>query len=158
MTAKKPQTSIHKCFGDMEDPRVKGRCDYPLIEIITIAICAVLAGAEGWTDIETFGKGKEAWLKQFLELENGIPSHDTFGDVFAMLDGEAFQRHFMRWIEQVFTITQGQVIAIDGKTARHSYDKGGKKGAIHLVRALCGTRTSSPVEPSDIVPFLLSEQ
>lgn len=135
MTEEKPLTSIHKCFGDLEDPRVQGRCDYPLIEVVTIAICAVIAGAEGWTDIETFGKSKEAWLKQFLELENGIPSHDTFGDVFAMIDGEAFQRHFMRWIEQVFTITQGQVIAIDGKTARHSYDKKDKKGAIHLVRA-----------------------
>jgi predicted transposase YbfD/YdcC len=135
MTQDKPLTSIQDCFGDMEDPRVQGRCDYPLIEVLTIAICAVLAGGEGWTDIETFGKSKENWLRQFLDLENGIPSHDTFGDVFAMIDGEAFQRRFMHWIEQVFTITKGQVVAIDGKTARHSYDKGGKKGAIHLVRA-----------------------
>lgn len=112
-----------------------GRCNYPLIEVITIAVCAVLAGAEGWTDMETFGKSKETWLKQFLELEHGIPSHDTFGDVFAMIDGEAFQRGFMRWIEGVFTITKGQVIAIDGKTARRSYDDGGKKGAIHMIRA-----------------------
>jgi predicted transposase YbfD/YdcC len=135
MNAEKPLASIKNCFGDIEDPRVSGRCDYPLIEVLTIAICAVLAGAEGWTDMETFGKSKETWLQEFLELENGIPSHDTFGDVFAMIDGEAFQLSFMRWIEQVFTVTEGQVIAIDGKTARRSYDEGGKKGAIHMVRA-----------------------
>ena len=130
-----PLASIESCFGDIEDPRVRGRCNYPLMEVLTIAICAVIAGAEGWTDMETFGKSKEAWLKQFLDLEHGIPSHDTFGDVFAMIDGEAFQRSFIRWIEQVFTVTSGQVIAIDGKTARRSYQQGGKKGAIHMVRA-----------------------
>jgi predicted transposase YbfD/YdcC len=85
--------------------------------------------------VETFGKSKEAWLKQFLKLENGIPSPDTFADVFGMIDAEAFQRSFMDWIEQVFTLTRGQVIAIDGKTARRSYDQGGKKGAMHMVRA-----------------------
>lgn len=135
MSDMKPLASIESCFGEIEDPRVRGRCDYPLIEILTIAICAVIAGAEGWTDMETFGKSKEAWLKQFLKLENGIPSHDTFGDVFAIIDGESFQRCFMRWIEGVFTVTAGQVVAIDGKTARRSYQQGRKKGAIHMVRA-----------------------
>lgn len=135
MTQDKPLASIAACFGGIEDLRVQGRCQYPLLEVITIGICAVIAGSEGWTDVETFGKSKEAWLKQFLKLENGIPSHDTFADVFGMIDGEAFQRSFMHWIEQVFTLTQGQVIAIDGKTARRSYDQGGKKGAIHMVRA-----------------------
>ena len=130
-----PLSSIRACFGDLYDPRVQGRCDYPLIEIITIAICAVIAGADGWSEVETFGKRKEAWLKQFLKLKNGIPSHDTFGDVFRMLNAEAFQRSFMRWIEGVFTITQGQVIAIDGKTARRSHDKTIGKDAIHLVSA-----------------------
>ena len=135
MSENNPLASIETCFGEIEDPRVVGRCNYPLIEILIIAICAVLAGAEGWTDMETFGKSKEAWLKKFLKLENGIPSHDTFGDVFAIIDGEVFQRCFIRWIEGVFTVTAGQVIAIDGKTARHSYQQGGKKGAIHMVRA-----------------------
>jgi predicted transposase YbfD/YdcC len=130
-----PLSSISTCFSDLDDPRVMGRCDYLLIEIITIAICAVVAGADGWTEIETFGKRKEAWLKQFLPLENGIPSHDTFGDVFRMLNAEAFQRSFMRWIEQVFSVTRGQVIAIDGKTARRSHDKTIGKDAIHLVSA-----------------------
>ncbi len=128
MSENKPLASIETCFGEIEDPRVVGRCNYPLIEILIIAICAVLAGAEGWTDMETFGKRKEAWLKKFLKLENGIPSHDTFGDGFAIIDGEVFQRCFIRWIEGVFTVTVGQVIAIDGKTARHSYQQGGKKG------------------------------
>jgi predicted transposase YbfD/YdcC len=133
--SEQPLDSISECFGDLYDPRVEGRCDYPLIEIITIAICAVIAGADGWTEVETFGKSKEAWLKQFLKLDKGIPSHDTFGDVFRMLNAEAFQRSFMRWIERVFTLTQGQVIAIDGKTARRSHDKTIGRDAIHMVSA-----------------------
>lgn len=133
--SEKPLASIEVCFSDIEDPRVQSRCDYPLIEVITIAICASIAGAEGWTDMETFGKSKEKWLKQFLQLENGIPSHDTFGDVFGMIDGEEFQRSFMRWVEGVFTVTEGQVVAIDGKTARRSHDKAIGKEAIHMVSA-----------------------
>jgi len=130
-----PIASIEECFGKLEDPRVQGRCAYPLGEIIVIAICAVIAGADSWTEIETFGKSKEQWLKQFLPLENGIPSHDTFGDVFRMIDADEFQRSFMRWIERSFTVTKGQVIAIDGKTVRRSHDKTIGKGAIHLVNA-----------------------
>jgi predicted transposase YbfD/YdcC len=128
-------SSIEGCFSDISDPRVQGRCAYPLIEMITIAICAVVAGAETWTDIETFGRSKRDWLKQFLELENGIPSHDTFGDVFRILDGDEFQRSFMRWVESVFSVTKGQVISIDGKTARRSHDKSIGKDAIHMVSA-----------------------
>ena len=130
-----PAASIRECFGDIEDPRVEGRCDYPLMEIITIAIGAVIAGADSWTDVETFGKSKVSWLKQFLKLEHGIPSHDTFGDVFRMIDADAFQRSFRRWIDQVFTVTKGQIIAIDGKTMVGSQDKTIGKGAIHLVNA-----------------------
>lgn len=130
-----PIASIEDCFGDIHDPRVQGRCDYPLLEIIFIAICAVIAGADGWTEIETFGKSKEKWLKQFLPLENGIPSHDTFGDMFRAIDAEEFQRSFMRWIERVFVVTKGQVIAIDGKTVRRSHDKAIGKDAIHMVSA-----------------------
>jgi len=81
-----PLTSIRACFSDLYDPRVTGRCDDPLIEIITRAICAVVAGADSGTEIEIFGKRKEAWLKQFLPLEKGIPSHDRFGDVFRVLN------------------------------------------------------------------------
>ncbi len=135
MSEDEPLASISACFGALEDPRVEGRCTYPLIEIITIAICAVIAGSDTWTEVETFGKSKEAWLRQWLRLENGIPSHDTFGDVFKMINAEAFQRSFMYWIERVFTITKGQVVAIDGKTVRRSHDKTIGKDAIHMVSA-----------------------
>ena len=81
------------------------------------------------------GKAKETWFREFLELEHGIPSYDTFGYVFAKLDHEAFQTRFMRWVEAVTTVTKGQVIAIDGKTARGSHDKANGKVAIHLVSA-----------------------
>jgi predicted transposase YbfD/YdcC len=114
---------------------VEGRCAYPLIDIISIAICAVIAGADGWTEVETFGKRKAGGLHQWLPLEKGIPSHATFGEVFSMIDAETFQRCFMRWIERVFTVTKGQVVAIDGKAARRSHDKTLGKDAIHLVSA-----------------------
>jgi predicted transposase YbfD/YdcC len=131
--------SIAACFEDIDDPRVQGRCDYPLIEIITIAICAAVAGADTWVGVETFGKSKEAWLSQYLKLENGIPSHDTFGDVFRVIEAEAFQKRFIRWVEQTFTVTPGQVIAIDGKTVRRSHDKAIGKDAIHMVSAWAST-------------------
>jgi predicted transposase YbfD/YdcC len=95
----------------------------------------VIAGAETWTDIETFGESKVEWLKEFLKLEHGIPSHDTFGDVFSALDSEAFERSFIRWVEGVFRVTKGQVVSIDGKTARRSHDKAIGKDAIHMVSA-----------------------
>lgn len=129
------QTSLEDCFGDLPDPRVQGRCDYKLLDIIIIAICGALCGAESWVGIETVGKAKAAWFRQFLDLEHGIPSHDTFGDVFAKLDNDAFQKRFIQWVEHVFRVTQGQVVAIDGKTLRGSHDGAIGKGAIHLVSA-----------------------
>lgn len=127
--------SLEDWFGDLADPRVQGRCDYKLIDIIIIAICGVVCGADSWVGIETVGKGKEAWLGQFLDLEHGIPSHDTLGDVFAKIDSEAFQKRFIQWVENVFRITKGQVVAIDGKTLRGSHDRAIGKDAIHLVSA-----------------------
>jgi predicted transposase YbfD/YdcC len=129
------QNSLEDCFGDLPDPRVVGRCDHKLLDIIMIAICGVLCGADSWVGIETVGKAKESWFRQFLDLEHGIPSHDTFGYVFAKIDHEAFQTAFMHWVERVFQVTQGQVVAIDGKTARGSHDKAIGKDAIHLVTA-----------------------
>lgn len=130
-----PFASIAACFGEIEDPRVSGRCGYPLLEIMTIAICAAVAGANSWVEVETFGNSKQDWLQQFLELKHGIPSHDTFGDVFNALDAAHFQRCFMRWIERVFSVTRGQVVAIDGKTLRRSHDKRIAKDALHMVNA-----------------------
>lgn len=134
MSDKMPQ-SIKECFQDLADPRVEGRCEHKLMDMVMIAICAVICGADSWVGIETFGKAKESWLNQHLELKNGIPSHDSFGRLFAMIDADAFQKSFMRWVEAVFVITKGQVIAIDGKTARRSHDKRLGKGAIHMVSA-----------------------
>jgi len=127
--------SLEDCFGDLEDPRVVGRCDHLLGDIIMVAVCGVLCGAESWSEIEEFGKSKEAWLKQYLALPAGIPSHDTFGRVFRLLDAQAFQERFMRWVEGTFNIKRGQVIAVDGKTARGSRDSYSGQEAIHLVSA-----------------------
>lgn len=127
--------SLEDCFGDLPDPRVASRCDHKLLDIIIIAICGVLCGADSWVGIETVGKAKESWFRQFLDLEHGIPSHDTFGYVFAKMDHEAFQKRFVRWVAGVFHVTKGQVIAIDGKTSRGSHDKMIGKDAIHLVNA-----------------------
>lgn len=128
-------TSLEECFSDLADPRVQGRCDHKLIDIVMIAVCAALCGADSWVGVETVARAKEGWFRQFLKLENGIPSHDTFGDVFAQIDSEAFQARFMRWVEAVFEVTQGQVVALDGKTLRGSHQRGAGKEAIHLVNA-----------------------
>jgi predicted transposase YbfD/YdcC len=100
-----------------------------------IAVCGVICGADSWVGIETFGKAKESWLKTFLELKNGIPSHDAFGYVFSKIESETFQTCFVNWVEAVFHVTEGQVIAIDGKTMRGSHDKTIGKNAIHMVSA-----------------------
>lgn len=122
-------------FQDLPDPRVEGRCDHKLIDIIVITVCAVIAGAESWVEVESFGKARQGWLQTFLELPHGIPSHDTFGRFFAVLDAEAFQTAFMRWVAGVFRVSQGQVIAIDGKTVRRSQQRSIGKDAIHMVNA-----------------------
>jgi predicted transposase YbfD/YdcC len=120
-------------FGDMPDPRVEGRCDHLLVDIILIAICAVLAGAEGWEEIEEFGQTKEAWLRQFLELPCGVPSHDTFRRVFSQLDAEVFQERFLDWVELGLGRGPEQVVSIDGKSLRGSHAPG--KAMLHLVSA-----------------------
>ena len=131
----KPKVTIYDHFSSLEDPRIERTKQHQLIDIITIAICAVICGADGWVSIETYGLAKQQWLKQFLELPNGIPSHDTFARVFAMINPQSFQECFLGWIQSIKKITQGEVIAIDGKTLRHSHDKKDNKGAIHMVSA-----------------------
>ncbi len=127
--------SITSYFGSVEDPRSDHTRLHKLIDIITIPICGVICGADSWVDLEIFGKSKEGWLKGFLELPNGIPSHDTFGRVFALLDAQQFRGCFLAWIQAVSALTKGQVIAIDGKTLRRSHDKSLGKTAIHMVSA-----------------------
>ncbi len=106
-------SSLAEYFGDMPDPRVVGRCDHKLLDIILIAICAVLSGAESWNGVEEFGRAKREWLQQFLELPQGIPSHDTFRRVFSLLDARVFQKRFVAWAEQTFGVKREQVIAVD---------------------------------------------
>ncbi len=127
------EKGLKDVFGNMPDPRVQGRCDHLLVDIIMIAICAVLAGAEGWEEIEEFGVTKEAWLREFLSLPKGIPSHDTFRRVFSLLDAEVFQQRFMDWVELGLGRGQAQTIAIDGKSLRGSHGPG--KTMLHLVSA-----------------------
>ena len=105
---------------------------HKLIDIITIAICAVICGADTWVDIETYGLAKKDWLGQFLELANGMRSYDTFALFFTRLDPEQFQPFFLSWVKSISNVTQGEVIAIDGKTLRHSYDRSQSQKAIHM--------------------------
>jgi predicted transposase YbfD/YdcC len=122
-------------FADLDDPRDERGKDHRLLDIVAIAICAVICGAESWVDIELYGQSKQEWLGTFLSLNNGIPSHDTFARVFARLDPEQMQSCFISWIRAISQLSAGEVIAIDGKTVRHSYDRANGKEAIHMVSA-----------------------
>jgi predicted transposase YbfD/YdcC len=129
-----PITTIVEHFSEVDDPRADNRW-HVLIEMIVIAICAAICGADGWSDVELFGHAKHDWLKQFLSLPHGIPSHDTFGRVFALLDAEQFQRCFMNWVQAIHQVTTGQVVAVDGKKLRRAYDKHLGQEAIYMVSA-----------------------
>lgn len=122
-------------FAGLIDPRVERTRWHSLLDIVAITVCAVICGADNWVDVAFFGRCKEAWFRQWLELPNGIPSHDTFGRVFAMLDAEQFAGCLGRWMAAVQEATQGQVVAIDGKSLRGSRDGAKGKGAVHLVSA-----------------------
>lgn len=132
---KKPMEAIEAHFSKVSDPRKDRTKDHKLIDIIAIAICAIICGAEGWTDMEVFGNSKVTWLKTFLELPNGIPSHDTFGRVFGMIDAQQFQLAFWEWVWAVNDIVQGQIVNIDGKCLRGSDDQKLGKRAIYMVSA-----------------------
>jgi len=131
----KKELPITKHFESITDNRIKGKIKHKLIDIIAITICAVIGGADEWTHIEEYAKSKEEWLKRFLELPNGIPSHDTFGRIFAVINAEEFSKSFLEWVRTVFKVTDRQVIPIDGKTLRRSYDSSSNKAAIHMVSA-----------------------
>jgi predicted transposase YbfD/YdcC len=127
--------TIQAYFAEITDPRVERTKLHLLVDILGIAICAVLCGADTWVEMAAYGNAKEQWLRQFLALPHGIPSHDTFGRVFARLKPEELQRCFLRWIQAVREVTHGEVVAIDGKTLRRSFDRAAGKGAIHMVSA-----------------------
>jgi predicted transposase YbfD/YdcC len=125
---------LETIFVHVEDPRMERTKLHRLRDIIIIAICGVICGADGWVGIEEFGKAKEEWLTGLLQLPNGIPSHDTFGRVFAQLDPKQFETSFVEWVQGISGTIAG-VIAIDGKTSRRTHDRAAGKKALHLVSA-----------------------
>jgi hypothetical protein len=157
--------SLQEHFATLEDPRVDRTKRHQLLAIITIVLCAVICGADTWVDVEEFGQAKRAWLETFLELPNGIPSHDTFGRVFARLDPEQFEACFLAWVQAINTVLPAQQIAIDGKTARRSHDRGVGKAAIQTVSAwasethlvLAQRRVKEHSNEKTALPFLLEQ-
>jgi predicted transposase YbfD/YdcC len=136
MTATAPApVSLLAHFADLDDPRSDHTKLHGLLDLIALTLCAVVSGADAWTDVETYGLQKQDWLEAFLDLPNGIPSHDTLGRVFAALDPAAFQRCFLGWMHAVVGASRGKLVAIDGKALRHSFDTARGKSAIHLVSA-----------------------
>lgn len=122
-------------FSTLDDPRVARTRLHSINDILVISICGFVCGVDTWVDLELFGRAKLAWFKTFLELPNGIPSHDTFGRFYAALDPVEISRGFARWMRGITKVTEGQVVAIDGKTLRRSFDTASKKAAIHMVSA-----------------------
>jgi predicted transposase YbfD/YdcC len=130
----RPPGGLVEHFSGINDPRADNS-QHLLVEIITIAVCAAICGANNWVEVELFGQAKHDWLSTFLVLPSGIPSHDTFGRVFALIDAEQFQSCFLKWMQTANDLTEGQVVPIDGKKLRRSHDKTNGKAAIHMVSA-----------------------
>jgi predicted transposase YbfD/YdcC len=130
-----PATSVSEHFAGLTDPRRDHTKAHGLLDIVVITLCAVICGADGWVDVAAFGRVKAKWLRTFLALPGGIPSHDTFGRVFALLDPDEFRRCFLSWAQAVVGPPGAQVVAIDGKTLRRSHDRRGGQDALHLVSA-----------------------
>lgn len=130
-----PAISIRQCFADLQDPRREHARKFLLWDVIAVTICAVIGGADNWVEVAKFGQRKLPFLKTFLELPNGIPSHDTFGRVFALLAPAALQRGFHNWMQALVELTDGRLVAVDGKTLCQSFDTAAGKGPLHLVSA-----------------------
>src|SRR3712207_4612526 len=128
------------CLTGLEDPRETRRCDHQLVDILVVAVCAVIACAESWEDIELYGRSKRAWLKAFLALPNGIPSHDTFRRVFMLLDPDALEVCFRRWAQSLAVGAEREGVAVDGKAARRSGSRRHDRGPLHLVSAWASGR------------------
>jgi predicted transposase YbfD/YdcC len=150
-------------FAGLVDPRAERAKRHELLDIIVITICGVICGADNWVEIEEFGNARLEWLSRFLRLPNGIPSHDTFGRVFSRLDPDQFGACFMTWVRSVAELTQGEVVAIDGKTLRRCHDRGQGRAPLHLVSAwaaqnhlvLGQTRTQAHSNEITAIPQLL---
>jgi len=127
--------NLAQYFSTIEDPRCSGKVEHRLVDILVIAVCAVIACAESWDDIALYGRSKLAWLRTFLELRNGIPSHDTFRRVFMLIDPDTFETGFATWVGALTTGFDREVVAIDGKTIRRSFDHGRDQSPLHVVSA-----------------------
>jgi predicted transposase YbfD/YdcC len=164
-----PALALSHHFAKIDDPRIERTKRHSLLSILTIALCGVICGAESWTEIEDFGHAKEAWLRTFLDLPHGIPSHDTFGRVFARLNPEQFRACFVDWVRALQTAVPGgedmSQIAIDGKTVRRSHDRHNGRAAIHMVSAwasqarlvLAQTKVDEKSNEITAIPFLLEQ-
>ncbi len=130
-----PGSTIAEHFATRTDPRIDHTKRHHLLDLLTIALCAIISGAGEWVAMEAYGKAKREWFDTFLDLPNGIRSHDTFGRVFAALDPDQSQRCFLDWVRATVTMTDGAVVACDGKTVRRSHDRGAGKSAVHIVSA-----------------------
>lgn len=127
---------LFQCLGELEDPRIeKHSSRHQLTDILMLTIIAVICGADSWVAVERFGHSKYEWLKTFLELPHGIPSHDTIGNLFSRLNPQSLQDCFLKWVNILFDFSGGEIIAIDGKTLRHSYDTAADRPAIHMISA-----------------------
>ena len=128
-------TDLIEHFSSLEDPRIDRNKSHALLDIIVLAICAVASGADGWEAIEEFGKDKLQWLRQYIPLNNGVPSHDCISYVLTRVSPPQFRECFMSWTQSVMQQTGGEVIAVDGKTAKGSRDRKHNRNPLHMVSA-----------------------
>ena len=128
-------TSIIEHFSSIPDPRLNRRKRHKLGDIFFITLCAAICGANDWVAVEMFGKSRKDWFTELLDLENGIPSHDTFGNVFAVIDTQLFSECFSHWVASLVELSDKNIIAIDGKCLRRSMDKASNKSALYMVSA-----------------------
>lgn len=156
--------SIVDHFQTLEDPRIERTKKHNLLDILVIALCTLVTGGDGFQDMELFGKSKHAWLQTFLALPHGIPSHDTFGRVFAHLNPRRFQECFLSWTQAVARLTQGTLVSLDGKTVKASFDRATAVSPLHMLSAWCSdngglvigqTRTDSKSNEITAIPDLL---
>jgi len=128
---------VLRAFAQLKNPRMDRTKKHRLSDILTIAICDVFCGADGWVQVGEFGDWKKEWFRTFLDLPNGIFSYDTFGQVFALLEPEAFEGCFLAWVNRLAVATEGRLVAFDGNTIRRSLDAANGQAAIHMVSTWC---------------------
>lgn len=166
MAEKEAVEGLIERFRDLPDSRVEGRTDHDLLDIIVLALCAVMSGAEGWDDIEDWGLAREEWLRRYLNLRNGIPGHDTIRRVFEALSPDELEQRFEQWMKAVCPAVAGRVIAIDGKALRGSARSGRGLRALHQVSAYaadygltlgqraCAEKSNEITAIADLLPVL----